>query len=335
MRYTKWEINNNEVILHPNGAFKLMGIMATLICGAFAAFFLIQMQQYGKDPGFTIPFVILLLLPGIILFLGGNTRIVFDDGDRTMKRYLFGFLKNKTVNYDDIAAIESYGSHSTGMNYRIFLRENRHGRGIRISSGYAHSAHAAAMVFRRELIPILEQRIKAGASRTEPAIDMHKSITGFTFYRNEGSRYVVKASRIFPAIMGLIFLSWGVYALATGAGRHSAKASDAFFLTYFPVLLGLVFLVTCFNKTIFDKAERKIILSYAGGIYKKEYFFGDFIRYLIVRKTTNLIYSGTDVRMELQPVDKNKSVAITIHSFSNTRKIERFIEETNSIMDKI
>ncbi len=335
MRFTKWEITGNEVTLHPNGAFKLLGIMLTLICGAFATFFLLQGQQYDKDPGFTIPFVILLLLPGIIIFFGGNTRIVFDDTEREMKRYLFGFLKNKTIAYDDIAAIESYGSHNVGMNYRIFLKENRHGRGICISSGYPNSAHAAAMTFRRELIPILEQRIRAGATQTEAAISKHHTVTDFSFFHAEGSRYVVKSSRIFPAIMGLLFLAWGIYALVTGAGRHSAKASDGFFISYFPALLGLVFIISCFNKTIFDKAERKIILSYAGGIYKKEYYFGDFIRYLIVRKTTNLIYSGTDVRMELQPANKSKSVAITIHSFNNTRKIERFIEETNSIMDKI
>lgn len=275
-----------------------------------------------------------MLLPGILLFLLGYTRIVFDDNDHNMKRYLFGFIKNRTVNYDDIAAIESYGGNA-GLNYRVFLKENRHGKGISISSNYKSESDPAAMVFRRELIPLLEQKIKAGSSISSLSPTAPRYVTDFSYYKQAGSIYVVKEPKIMSVILGIIFIGFGVSAIASGAGSHNTKASDAFLITYFPVILGTIFLLTCLNKTILDKAERKIIQSYLGGIYKKEYYFGDFRRYLIVRKTTNLVYSGTDVRMELLPADKAKTITITIRNFNKTRKIERFIEETNTIMDKI
>lgn len=333
MRYTKWQIRTDGIALYPNGVYKILGIAFALISLGFSAYYLIELGQYGTDIGFNIAFLSLLLLPCILLFLGGYTYILFDDTDRCMKRYLFGFLKNKTVSYDAIAAIESYGGN-TGMNYRVFLKENRHGKGIGISSGYKSASDPAAMVFRRELIPLLEQKIKAGNPVGNAANVTPSYITDFVYYKNEGSVYVVRESKIFPAIMGLLFMSWGIYALSRGMNA-TRKTSDGFLVTYFPIILGLIFLLTCLSKTILDKAERKIKQSYLGGLYKKEYYFGDFLGYLIVRKTTNAIYSGTDVRMELQPTGKTKSTTITLHSFNKTRKIERFIEETNTILDRV
>lgn len=335
MRYTKWNIQAGSITLYPSGVFKIIGIAITALSAAFAIYFLVMLGPGGKDPCFIIPFFALLFLPGLFLFLGGFTRIVFDDNERSMKRYLFGFLKNKTVAYDDIAAIESYGSN-TGMNYRIFLKENRHGKGIAISSGYTSAQHTAAMVFRRELIPLLEQRVKAGSLQQEPVTGTTRNyITDFSYYKEQGNVYTLKTSHLPSLIIGLALFAWGIYALTLGSGNHYKKASDAFFATYFPLIIGFAFLVSCFTKTMLDKAGRKIILSYAGGLYKKEYFFSDFVRYLIVRKTTNMIYSGTDVRMELQPAGKTKTTVVTMRSFGKTRKIERFIEETNAIMDKV
>lgn len=335
MRHTKWQIGTDGITLYPNGIFKILGIAFAVMGLLFSGYFLFKFGTNDGDIGFLVVFSALLLVPGLIVFMGGHTRIVFDDTDHSMKRYLFGFLKNKTVDYDAIAAIESFGSASTGMNYRVFLKENRHGKGISISSGYKSASDPAAMVFRRELIPLLEQRIKATAPLASQATTTPRYITEFSYYKHAGSQYIIKESKVFTAIMGLLFVSWGIYALSRGMGAERAKASDGFMITYFPVILGGIFLLTCLNKTILDKAERKIIQSYLGGLYKKEYYFGDFVRYLIVRKTTNLIYSGTDVRMEMQPAGKTKTTTITLLSFNKTKKIERFIEETNTIMDKI
>lgn len=334
MRHTRWQIRPDGITLFPNGILKILGIVFTLISIGFSAYFLITLSKYGNDIGFNAVFLSLLLLPGILLFLLSYTRIVFDDNDHNMKRYLFGFIKNKTVSYDDIAAIESYGGNA-GLNYRVFLKENRHGKGISISSNYKSESDPAAMVFRRELIPLLEQKIKAGSNTSNQAATTPRYVTDFSYYKHAGSVYVVRESKIMSVIMGMLFIGFGISAMATGAGSHNAKTSDAFLITYFPVILGAVFLLTCLNKTILDKAERKIIQSYLGGIYKKEYYFGDFRRYLIVRKTTNLVYSGTDVRMELLPAGKVKTTTITIRNFNKTQKIERFIEETNAIMDHI
>lgn len=96
-----------------------------------------------------------------------------------------------------------------------------------------------------------------------------------------------------------------------------------------PILLIIYGLFTTIS---LDKNSRKIVRASFGSLFRKEYSFDDFVRFLIVRKTTNLVYAGTDVRMQLNV--RNQSRELNLRSFQKTNKIERFLEETRSILER-
>ncbi|WP_010603008.1 hypothetical protein [Pedobacter agri] len=70
------------------------------------------------------------------------------------------------------------------------------------------------------------------------------------------------------------------------------------------------------------------------GLGNKTYSFDHFNGIQTVRKSTNLIYSGTDVQLYfLKPGDQKEEVMV-LSSFFSTKKVERFVAEVNSIITR-
>jgi hypothetical protein len=135
--------------------------------------------------------------------------------------------------------------------------------------------------------------------------------------------------------LGLIFIGATVAILFSPDFLANEGSIQKTLLTYFPAAIGLALLFAATSNIRFDKSQRKIIRSTFAGRFKKEYPFDDLIRFQVIRKTTNLIYSGTEVRAEIFLPAKNKTTILNLKSFIGTKKIERFLDEANTILGRI
>jgi hypothetical protein len=327
MAKTKWIIEPSTLTIYPKRNLRIVGLIFFVLIAGFIFFLSRSLQGYSS--GFTFGYYGFLLLVPLLLIFIAETKVIFDGNSRKLYKKI-GFLPIGSIPFDDIASVQAYEILGSGYNYRLFKKSNRHGKGLIVSSGYNKASNANLIQFQQEVLPKIDELVFANA----PVVPK-QTIYDFQFFKEEGGVYLLRDNKIGSLIIGLILIGVTVAILLNPNFLTNEGSIQKILLTYFPSLIGLALLFAATSNIRFDKAQRKIIRSTFAGRVVKEYPFDHLIRFQIIRKTTNFIYSGTEVRAEIELPAKNKITTLILKNFTGTKKIDRFIDEANTILGRI
>jgi hypothetical protein len=327
MAKTKWIIEPSTLTIYPKRNLRIVGLIFFVLIAGFIFFLSRSLQGYSS--GFTFGYYGFLLLVPLLLIFIAETKVIFDGNSRKLYKKI-GFLPIGSIPFDDIASVQAYEILGSGYNYRLFKKSNRHGKGLIVSAGYNKASNANLIQFQQEVLPKIDELVFANA----PVVPK-QTIYDFQFFKEEGGVYLLRDNKIGSLIIGLILIGVTVAILLNPNFLTNEGSIQKILLTYFPALIGLALLFAATSNIRFDKAQRKIIRSTFAGRVVKEYPFDHLIRFQIIRKTTNFIYSGTEVRAEIELPAKNKITTLILKNFTGTKKIDRFIDEANTILGRI
>jgi len=327
MAKTKWIIEPGILTIYPKRNLRIVGLIFFVLIAGFIFFLSRSLQGYSA--GFTFAYYgFLLLIPLLLIFIA-ETKVVFDGNSRQLYKKI-GFLPIGSIPFDDIASVQPYEILGSGYNYRLFKKSNRHGKGLIVSSGYNKATNANLIQFQQEVLPKIDELVFANA----PVIPK-QTIYDFQFFKEEGGVYLLRDNKTGSLVFGLILIGVTIAILLNPGFLTNEGSIQKILLTYFPAVIGLALLFAATSNIRFDKGQRKIIRSTFAGRVVKEYPFDDLIRFQIIRKTTNLIYSGTEVRAEIEVPAKKKTITLILKNFIGTKRIDRFIDEANTILGRI
>jgi len=327
MAKTKWIISPGTLTIYPKRNLRIIGVIFFVLFAALIFFLSRSMQGYAI--GFTFEYYGFLLLIPLMLIFVAETKVIFDGSNRVLYKKI-AFLPVGSIPFDDIASVEPYEILGSGFNYKLFRKSNRHGRGLLVSAGYSKATNANLIAFQQEVLPKIDELVFANA----PIIPK-QTIYDFKFFREEGGVYLLRDNKIGSFMIGLILIGTTVAILFSPDFLSKEGSLQKILITYFPAVIGLALLFAATSNIRLDRSQRKIIRSTFAGRVVKEYPFDDLIRFQVIRKTTNLIYSGTEVRAEIFLPAKNKTTILNLKSFIGTKRIERFLDEANTILGRI
>ncbi|MFB6456254.1 hypothetical protein ACE38W_13360 [Chitinophaga sp. Hz27] len=332
MKKTTWQIAADRILLYPVRVYKPLAIgMAVLFLALW--YFMVMTAPELQHGTTAIKGYIFIAFASALLYFMGGTTVVFDNTKKRMYKMIGGIIATGGIPFDEIAAIQDVlGTH--GLVFRAFKKSDRHGKGITISSYYGSWKSKDANQFNEEVLPKVGEMIFGKTE--ERIVNTYVPISDFTFYEEKNNLFVMKQKRITLVAFLLLSLVWCYYAVKKEGTISFDNAFQYWAFLLLPFILTLACLMGLLTNYAFDKHNKKIIRSYIGGLYKKESNYDDFVRFTIIRKTTNFIYSGTEVRMELRhPTQKDKLMYVTMRRFSGTGKIQRFLEETHNILGNV
>jgi hypothetical protein len=327
MAKTKWIIGPGTLTIYPKRNLRIVGVIFFVLFAAFIFFLSRSIQGYSTELTFGY-YGLLLLIPLLLIFIA-ETKVVFDGNNRVLYKKI-AFLPTGSIPFDDIASVEPYEILGSGYNYRLFKKSNRHGKGLIVSGGYSKASSPNLIQFQQEVLPKIDELVFANA----PVIPK-QAIYDFQFFKDEGGVYLLRDNKLGSLIFGFIFIGATVAILLNPGFMANENAFKRMFLSYLPAAIGFGLLFAATSNFRFDKSQRKIIRSTFADRVIKEYPFDDLIRFQVIRKTTNLMYSGTEVRAEILLPAKNKVTILNLKHFTGTKKIERFLDEANTILGRI
>lgn len=323
---TRWRIEPNRVIIFPYG---LSYILATVLAIIFAAGYLVYIYYLHNSLESSIP-LLLVLVVIIVLFMGwAGTCIEFDISEGVMRKKLMGFLPIRSIPFSRIYGISPVTNLAGSYTYRVFKKDNRYGKGLLVSCAYGKNNDPNALAFVDEVIAPVHGYLEAhdGPEDIKPL-----KIERYEFFNVEGSAYIIKKNRFRSILFGLILLAIGIHELTPGAWLGYGWSIGRICFLLFTLIGGPAIILSGFTDVTLDINSRLLTRTNPIGLGNCAYSFDDFNGLQTVRKSTNFIYSGTDVRVYFLKPRSQKEVAIVLQSFFSTRKVERFVAEVNSII---
>jgi len=323
---TQWKIASDRIVIRPFGLlFILGGVLAAIFIALFIAF-----RQLGEQNIVgSAPFALSLLAILTLFFLGGFTYILFDRSTSTMKKMLLGFIPVRTVPFNKLQGVNIVTQSAGGFSFRIFTKADRYGKGITISSGYSKDTDPNAVAFSNEVIPLIHQYLDAVDPLPQEKVEQ---ITDFMHFTNNEGVYTLKVKKAGALVFGLFFLGIGVHECTPDAWLVDLRPFGRLLMTVFPIILGIVFCAAAYTKTTFNTSTRMIVRKSPIYLGNQQHPFENFLNFQTIRKTYNGIYSGTEVHMMFQKPGDAKAKGMLMSTIKNTKKIERFIQEVNTIM---
>lgn len=326
MTKTRWKIEPDKIIIRPYGLLFVLGGVLTLI---YAAIFLGFRGIGQESPLGSGTFGLFLIGILFLFFLGGFTRVVFDRTTGNMQKLLFGFIPVKTIPFEQLHGVNIVTQRTGGYNYRIFTRANKFGKGTIISSGYSKDTDRNAVAFTKEVIPAIHQLLDAQAPLPE---QKEEKITSFKHFTEADGVYTLKVNKAGLLVLGFGLLAVGIHECTPAAWITDVNTIGKLIICGFFLACGIAFITRAFTKTSFNTRTRIIEKKSPVGLGSQRHPFEHFINFQTVRRSYNGIYQGTDVHMYFQKSADAKAKAMTVSTFRNTQKIERFMQEIHSIM---
>ncbi|MGB4773591.1 MAG: hypothetical protein WBP45_00325 [Daejeonella sp.] len=319
----KFIINQNTITVYPYYERLPIIVGFTALCIiplSFALFF--AQKPYDSTSNRYLYSSVIFFVFIIGLFL--TQSIIFDENKKAVFRRIF-MMKKRIYNFDEVYGVVPVTLNKQGgIYYKITSKKDKYGKGIRISPGYRSANHKYAIEFQEKVLTRVQQMLN---SSILPAITNLAGIYDFKYYSIENSVYRLKMRKT-----GLL---WAVIVLAVAIYFNVKFPPD--FSVRWPIgqyiIWGFGFLfppIAAFvstHKLVFDCNTQTIRSVYAFNSFKKEFPFADFVRFQIVRSSTNGIYSDTRIWLVF-----TSGKMFALKSFYRTRKIEGFINETEAIL---
>lgn len=326
MAKTYWINDSDTLTIYPARIVRTLSIVYLLVFSVMNI--VLYANHILNSISGVLIFEMLIVVICLIIFGLGARQVIFDRDSRMMYIKVFN-LTMRSIPFDQIAAITPYDVMG-GTSYRVFTKENRHGKGIMISAGYAKRNHQNLMAYEQEVLPKINELVFSNRP-----IKPKTAIYDFKYFKENGNVYTLSYGKIMNLIAGLLLAALTAYILFHPGFLENEAGYKKLLVTYFPLLLGLILINSFFSVVIFDKGNRQITDSTLGGLIKRVYSFDDFYRFVIVRKSVNFIYSGTEVKAQLRiPNTGNKFRQLLLIHFRSTKKIQHFIDEADTILGR-
>ncbi|MFC4197500.1 hypothetical protein [Pedobacter jamesrossensis] len=246
-----------------------------------------------------------------------------------MRRKLMGFLPVSSIPFSRIYGISPVTDTLGSYKYKVFKKENRYGKGILVSCAYGKNDDPNAIAFVNEVITPIHQLL---ATYDAPDDFKVPIIDNYEFFNVVGGAYTIKKNKTGSIIFGLTLLVIGIHELTPDAWLgHEINLGRICFLM-FMLIGGPAIILAGLTEVTFDRGSRLLTRKNPIGWGNKTYSFDDYNGVQTVRKSTNLIYTGTDVQVYFLQPQSQKEEVLVLQSFFSTRKVEKFIAELNTIM---
>lgn len=319
LRKTRWKVEPRSITVLPYGVFYILSVC---IAAAFGLLIFVN----GAPQGVILSFVVIVLIMGLF----GNTRVVFDNEGQLMQKKLFGFLPITSIPFDKLNGINIVRNNVGGFNFRAFRKNDKFGKGTAVSAGYSKETDANALAFTEEVIQAVHAWLDQ--SQALAADNVTKPLGSYNFFVVNQTEHVVKKSKFASIVVALLFIAFGAYALMNDTVMPNTRPLVRIAIIAGSFLIGLGFIVGSFTKIVFDTAGKVVRVVSPLGWRNKEYSFADFDGFQIVRRSTNMIYTGTDVQIYFSANNNKKEGMLVLKTFIRTGKIDQFLEETGNIM---
>ncbi|MEO6315592.1 MAG: hypothetical protein ABIU63_16290 [Chitinophagaceae bacterium] len=315
-----YKIEPNQVTLRPKSWLVIMVIVLAIpFAGILALSF--ALPELGKSFAMImLPFMLIVMG---IPFILSRQKAVFDASAKIFYRSVFN-IKFRSVPFteiDGVSAIPVRGI-SAGEYFRLILKKDRYGGGVRLSKAYLVT-NKQYLIWSKELMPAISKTLQLGSVplAAEPVVSIGEA--DFSFYKPTANGYKSftrsAMGRLFTALLGGVVLFGGVFGLSL-----PEKGSDRL-ITYLIIGMGVIILMSLTNKVTI--AQKEICKSQFLGLIKTKRSTENFINFSTLRRSTNAIYNGTDVSMNF-----TNEETLSLRSFYRTQKIERFMAETKKAM---
>lgn len=144
------------------------------------------------------------------------------------------------------------------------------------------------------------------------------------FYKQQGDEYIVKRQLAVPIIALLFFVSLGIYFFIDGT-KHDKIPYYVF--TFIPIGIYLYEL----GRTARINVANKTVSENWFGVKLSTCNFNSFARFILIKKTVNLINAGHGVSMAFKTAGKEEKV-IAFTTLKNKAIAEEFLAETQQLM---
>ncbi|HEY8920775.1 MAG TPA: hypothetical protein VIM87_30265 [Chitinophaga sp.] len=325
---TRWTIDDARITIYPYRVFFIFSIVLGVLFGGLLLLYI----TVERNAANTMGSVALLLAAIVILFLAySRTQIIFDRTTGSMQQKMLGLIPIRTIPFDRLHGVNTVTQQYGGFNFRIFPKNNKYGKGIIISSGYGKETDPNAIAFSQEVIPLIHEYI---AQYTPLAEHTNNTITAYKYFNEKAGVYILKNQKAGTIIMGIALLALGIHECTGTPWIKTDGTTGRIVFIVISLGLGLIFLLAAFTRILLNPAARTIERISPIGIGNKKYAFEDFSGFRTVRKSYNMIYAGTEVQMFFTPPNTKQPAVVVVSTIRQSRKIERFIEEIKSIMEK-
>jgi hypothetical protein len=323
---TRWSVESDRITIYPYGWYFLVSvILAILFIGFTIAVYLLEPYSLGTAMPILLPFFLVMIA---FFFAGGYTKIVFDNNNFKMTKSWMGVVPVVTKSFDQLHGVNVMKQSTGGFNFRIYPRNDKFGKGIALSCYYTKDTHPNCVAFTTEIIPLIHKYLDMNS----PLPVQQTIITEYKYFTESNGVYTYKNRKIGLAILAIACLALGIHELTPYAySLNKATFARIIFLVG-PFLFGAIFLNAMFLRLAFDTKNRMVEKFSPARIGNLKMPFEYFQNFHMIRKTTNGIYSGTEVHMVFHEPGAKNTKSMMISQVQNTSKIDRLVDEIKNIM---
>lgn len=316
----------NLITIYPYG---LSYILAAVMAVIFVAGYIVYVQYLQNSLTSSTPLLIVLVGVAALFVAWAGTTVEFDIGNGVMRKKLFGLLPISSIPFSRIYGINPVSNMMGGYKYCLFKKENRYGKGMLVSCSYGRNDDPNAVAFVNEVIAPIHRLLEAydGPEDFKPQM-----IGDYRFFKVEGESYIIRKNKIANVLFGLILLGIGIHELTPQAWLGDGLSLGRICLFLFTFIGGPAIALAGLTQVTLERNSRLLTRKNPIGLGNRTYSLEDFNGVQTVRKSTNFIYTGTDVQVYFVRPQTQKQEVIVLQSFFRPKNVERFIAELNSII---